>query len=224
MEDKIYILVVDDDQEMRETLFNSFENKYLVLTAESVATAWKIVQEEKLSAIISDIRMGAESGLDLLNKVICCDPDLPVILITGHAEKEVAIAAVKGGAFDFLEKPYRLEEMRLSIKRAVRYRTLLLERNKYIKKLEISAVELLKMTTELFSPLSSKSTQEKRVISVIQNILFELINDIAGREAVLDVKNRAGVTSGNVIPIEKKYSDDEWQRIFSAACEVLKTG
>lgn len=224
MAEKKCILVVDDDQDTRKTLFHAFENKYCVLTAESVASAWDIVQEEELSVILSDIRMRGENGLDLLNKVMGWDPDLPVILVTGYAGKNVAISAVKGGAFDFLEKPYRMEELRLSIDRALRYRSLLMEKSEYVKKLEMSTVELLKMTIELYRPLSAKSSEDNRAIGIIQNIIFELINDIAGKEAVVEVKILAGVASGNAIPIDTKYSDDEWQRIFSAACEILKTG
>ncbi len=77
--------------------------------------------------ILSDVRMPGLSGLELLAEVRRRDPDLPVILLTGHGDVPMAVEAMRDGAYDFLEKPFSPEALLGSLRRALDKRTLVLE-------------------------------------------------------------------------------------------------
>ncbi|HEX9448406.1 MAG TPA: response regulator, partial [Dongiaceae bacterium] len=77
--------------------------------------------------VVSDIRMPQVDGLELLRRLRDIDPDLPVILITGHGDIDVAVAAMRDGAYDFIAKPYPMDRLIACLRRALEKRQLILE-------------------------------------------------------------------------------------------------
>ncbi len=95
------------------------------------------LSNEAVDTVLSDIRMPAFSGLDLLDQIRRLDPSLPVILMTGYADMNVAIDALKKGAFDFIIKPYNHEHLATAVYKALNYRRLLKMEQDYTKMLEV---------------------------------------------------------------------------------------
>lgn len=77
--------------------------------------------------VVSDIRMPGLNGLQLFERVKAIDPEIPVVLITGHADVELAVAAIKDGAHDFISKPYANDRLLVTLHRASEKRRLVLE-------------------------------------------------------------------------------------------------
>ena len=122
------ILIVDDDQENRELLIEALSLRgYAVVSASSGEEACQRAEEQEFRLVISDIQMGAVSGIELLKWLRKHFPDLPIVLLTAFGSVEVAIEAMKHGAFDYLTKPVNLDEMYVIVERALEHHRLIRE-------------------------------------------------------------------------------------------------
>jgi two-component system nitrogen regulation response regulator NtrX len=127
------VLIVDDEEGIRESLSGIFEDEgFDVLTSSSGEEALRILKEQNPDLILLDVWLPGIDGIQTLNEVKGLKPDLPVIMISGHGNIELAVKATRIGAYDFLEKPLSLERVLLAAKRALERRTLEIE-NKSLK-------------------------------------------------------------------------------------------
>ncbi len=116
-----HILIVDDELSMREFLKILFEKDgYEVSVAKDAATALKITEKKEVSIVLSDIRMPGMNGLELLAELKHRNPELPVIMITAFASPDDAVLAMKHGAFDYITKPFKVDEIKEVIRTAVK--------------------------------------------------------------------------------------------------------
>ncbi len=116
------ILVVDDDDLIRDTLYDLLSPEYQCQTAETAEKALTRLEAETFDVVLTDISMPGLSGLELLGSVLQMYPKTPVIIISGISDQEHAEGLIKLGAFDYLLKPFRLETVETSVRRAVEYR------------------------------------------------------------------------------------------------------
>jgi len=122
------ILLVDDDTEFTDVLAERMESRGLkVDTAGDGSTAIGKVNESSYDAIILDLAMPGMDGIETLKTLLKRQPDLQVILLTGHATVEKGVEAVKLGAMDFLEKPTNIEKLIEKIKQAKNKKMLIVE-------------------------------------------------------------------------------------------------
>jgi two-component system nitrogen regulation response regulator NtrX len=116
------ILVVDDEVDIRELVAGILtDDGYGVRTAANSEEALAGIRARKPALLILDIWMqgGGMDGLELLDMVKELDPDLPVVMISGHGNIETAVSAIKRGAYDFLEKPFKSDRLLLVVQRAL---------------------------------------------------------------------------------------------------------
>lgn len=134
-EEAVHILVVDDDLETRNLLGEVLrEEGYEVTTSGSAEEALDVGNNELFDVIISDMKLGTElNGLDVLRAYKSIQPESEVILITAFGSMESAIEAVKAGAFDYISKPFKIEEVVLQVGRALGNRSLVRE-NRHLKR------------------------------------------------------------------------------------------
>jgi two-component system response regulator PilR (NtrC family) len=122
------ILVVDDEQSMQEFLEILLRKEgYEVALAGSVDGALVALESDDFDLVISDIQMPERSGLELLRAIRAAQPDALVVMITAFATTETAIAAMKEGAYDYVTKPFKVDELKLVVKKALEKRTLATE-------------------------------------------------------------------------------------------------
>lgn len=132
-ERKHTILVVDDDHHVLESLLlllNAYG--YKVLTADNAAAALKILSnnETGIDVVLTDVKMPEMDGLELAAKIHLFDPEIPVLIMSAYAELNVAIDAIKRGAFDFIIKPLNPDYLMHTVKKAASFRVMrTLERN-----------------------------------------------------------------------------------------------
>ena len=121
---KINLLIVDDEPHTREGLELALEDEFEVFTASSAKEAMNALEEEEFQVILTDLRMPGDSGMSVIDHAIM-HPSKPLcIMMTAYGEVEVAVEAMKRGAFDFLPKPINLEQLELLIKRGLKERSL----------------------------------------------------------------------------------------------------
>ena len=121
------ILVVDDDDTIRDTLYELLSEEYICQTAETAEKALARLETDVYDVVLTDISMPGLSGVELLGHIRQRFPDTPVIIISGIDDREHAQGLIKLGAFDFLMKPFTLEVVEASVKRAIDHRKRLLE-------------------------------------------------------------------------------------------------
>jgi DNA-binding NtrC family response regulator len=121
------VLIVDDDEVIRDALFELLSETYICQTAETAEKALARLEADTYDVVLTDISMPGLSGLELLGLVRQRFPNTPVIIISGISDQEHAQGLIKIGAFDFLLKPFSLEVVERSVTRAVEYRRRLLE-------------------------------------------------------------------------------------------------
>jgi len=127
------ICVVDDHEELRNSLVEMLElADYQVTAYASAEAALPHLLETWPGIVISDIRMPNMDGFAFLAALQKADADLPVILITGHGDIQMALGAIRSGAYDFIEKPFRREHLLEVVKRALDKRQLVME-NRHLK-------------------------------------------------------------------------------------------
>jgi len=121
-------MIVDDEEGIRESLSGIFEDEgHEVLTAGSGEEALRALKEQTPDVILLDVWLPGIDGLETLKEIKGMNPDLPVIMISGHGNIELALKATRAGAYDFLEKPLSLERVLLVAQRALEKRTLEIE-------------------------------------------------------------------------------------------------
>jgi two-component system C4-dicarboxylate transport response regulator DctD len=122
------VMVVDDEAAIREAVQQWLElSGFTVRTCASAAEALAAVDRDYPGIVVSDVRMPGSDGLQLLDKLLQIDSDLPVILITGHGDVPMAVQALRNGAYDFIEKPFAPERLLDSVRRALDKRRLVCE-------------------------------------------------------------------------------------------------
>jgi len=121
------ILVVEDEEKMCRLLEINLQDKYQVLSATDGEQAAKILRGEDVDLVLTDLKMPKKNGIELLKEAKSRNPHLPVILITAYGTVETAVEAMKQGAYDYILKPLRIEELELTIQKALAYKDLLVE-------------------------------------------------------------------------------------------------
>ncbi len=207
------ILIVDDEPtlcELLEAMVSSFGIK-----AKSITRSLKVMDEVKSSfyhLIFLDVFMPEKSGFDLIPDIRKVSSDTKIIIITGHADKELAIKALRLGAFDFLEKPIDMELLSYSVNRALHVQETELEYKKTCETLEHSQADLLDHKERLQN-LNRKLIQTNQALTVLaQNI---------AREKEETEKRIVVKTRSLIIPIIESLQHDKNMRRYEAELSML---
>ena len=122
------ILVIDDEKSIRNTLAEILAAEdHEVLSAEDGPMGLELYGENKFDVVLCDIKMQEMDGMEVLEKILEQPKDVPVIMISGHGDIEIAVEAIKKGAFDFLEKPLDLNRLLITIRNALERSDLITE-------------------------------------------------------------------------------------------------
>ncbi len=153
------ILIVDDDIFVLESISVLLSDyNYSVITCEHAGDALTELKNNKIDAVLTDIKMPNMSGIELLERIHNLCPEIPVILMTAYAELEVAINAVQKGAFDFIPKPYNTEYLLHAVEKAIKYTRLMDMEKNYKSTLEKEVREKTEALGELSRELIFRLT------------------------------------------------------------------
>ena len=125
MDESMKILVVDDERVVRDGCHRVLTGKgFDVLMAENGRQAMDILSDELVDVILLDLKMPVMSGEEVLEKTCDLYEEIPVIIITGHGTIDTAVGCMKKGAYDFITKPFQIDQFLLTINRAAEKRRL----------------------------------------------------------------------------------------------------
>ncbi|HEX3250639.1 MAG TPA: EAL domain-containing protein [Pyrinomonadaceae bacterium] len=131
------VLIIDDEEQIRNLLIDVLGSNYDCSDAGSAEEALAALSENTFDLVISDIDMGAMSGLELVPHVHSLSPDTVVVMISGNQDIGFAIEALRVGAFDYITKPIDLRHVEASVERALNHCNLLKEKRRYKEQLEM---------------------------------------------------------------------------------------
>jgi len=193
---------VDDESGIRQMIALCFQNNFRVSCVENVEEACKKLVLEPFDAIISDVMMPGEDGISFLGRVHDSWPEIPVVLMTGHAQLQMAVEAIKKGAFDFVCKPFDFEHMRKIVMRAVNYRELQKMEKNYRAELEETVSrrtdELKQSMAELDfarTALQQAATDKSAFMSTVSHEMRTPMNGVIGSLELLTEEGLTGPAS-----------------------------
>ncbi len=199
------ILVVDDEETQREMLGGFLKKEgYSVSLADSGEEALKFCQDKFFEVALIDLKMPGMDGIGLLSKLKEINPEIQVIVMTAYASIETAVEAMKQGAFNYVNKPVDLEELRINIKKALENQKILTE-NKYLKEQLNEKYKDLKLIGE------SKAIKE--VLSTVARV--------AKSDSTVLIRGESGTGKELVARAIQALSDRANQRFISLSCAAI---
>jgi two-component system, NtrC family, C4-dicarboxylate transport response regulator DctD len=177
MSPDVPVLFVDDEEPVREAARQTLELAGCrVEVLASAEAALKLVSSDWPGIVVADVRMPRMDGRELMRRCLEIDPDLPVVLVTGHGDISMAVQAMRDGAYDFVEKPFRSELLIDVVNRAIEKRLLVLENR------------------QLRSALDSRQSPEELIIGSSPAIraVHQAIHRLAGADVDVLITGETG--------------------------------
>jgi DNA-binding NtrC family response regulator len=131
------ILVVDDEPDMLALMKMMLEEKgYEVIVTNNPLEVGELLESQKVDIVLTDLKMPGLDGIEVLSEVKRRDPEVTVMVITAYGSLESAEEAIERGAFDFITKPFRKEQVLLAVDKALRWREIVRQNEELRRKLE----------------------------------------------------------------------------------------
>jgi two-component system NtrC family sensor kinase len=181
------ILIVDDEQPVREVFDACLSARYSCVTATSVKEALGHLAREPFAIVLTDVYMPGLSGVELLREVVARYPDTAVIMVSGVDRTQRVLDTLRLGAFDYLVKPCDLDVVEHSVERALERRALLCSARRYKQDLEKQNAELARRKAEL----------ERLQAQIVHNEKMASLGQLAAGVAH-ELNNPAGFIYGNM--------------------------
>lgn len=155
------LLIVEDERATRDGLRSALEDEFEIYTAAGTAEALAILKSESIKLLLTDLRLGGDSGMDLLDAALAL-PDPPLaIMMTAYGSVDTAVEAMRRGAWHFVTKPLNLDEVEMLLKRGLRTRTLESENQQLTQQVKKS---------HKLDRLIGKSPAIRRVAELVQQV------------------------------------------------------
>ena len=205
MKKKIRLLIVDDEDIVRESLCDWLSSiGYKVLTAKCGEEALRIIKQKKVKIMIADLIMPGMNGIELMKKARTIIPTISTVIITAHGTIQTAIAAIREGAYDYIEKPFCPEKVELLIRNLVEHHTLLEENITLRRKIE---------DRHSFEGIIAKSPKMIKI--------FELIKTVAPTSATVLITGDSGTGKEIVARAIHRQSQRRNQPFIVTSCAAL---
>ncbi len=198
------ILVIDDDQTNCEMLEFALKREHRVTWRTSAHSALELFATEDFDVVLTDLNMAELGGIELCQRATEMRPDVPVVVITGNGTMIAAIAAIRAGAYDFVNKPVDGERLRVTVRRAFRLRRLRDE----VKRLRLDAC-----TAPAFEEMLGTSDAMKHV--------FELVSRVARSDATVLIEGESGTGKELVARAVHAQSSRRDQPFLAINCAAM---
>jgi len=158
------ILIVDDEDQIRTLLARLLSpHGYDCLTAESAAAARRLLKETEVALVLSDVNMPGESGIDFTREVLAQYPDTAVVMVTGMDDRRYADIAIELGAYGYVLKPFKPNELIINVVNALRRRTLEIENRSHRERLEQTVLDRTAALRDTIARLESSDSELRRL-------------------------------------------------------------
>lgn len=164
-EERGKVLVADDEQTVRDLLKRTLEEAgYEVVTAGSGLEALERVCEQEVGVVLLDIKMPGMTGMEVLGKLTADWPEICVIMVTAVVDAQTAVEAMKLGAYDYITKPFNLDDVLLKMRRAIEKRDFQLRDKLLMRELQQSVKEQAERMHSQFNDLVHSLAREHKLL------------------------------------------------------------
>ena len=169
------LLIVDDEKHTREGLRASLEESFDVYIAADVAGAMAVLESEQVDVLLTDLRIGAEDGMQLIERALAMPHRPVIVMMTAYGSVDTAVEAMRRGAYDFISKPVNIDRLELMLRRALRS-----------KEVEKEVVELKKQVEKRFGL--------ERLVgeSAAMQEIYDTIKQVAPTRATILIQGESG--------------------------------
>jgi two-component system, sensor histidine kinase and response regulator len=198
------ILIVDDDQALLTALSSALKLRMedlAVETCDSALAAVQKISKTEYDAVVTDIKMPGMDGLALLKEIRRLQPELPTLLITGHGQHDLAVQALRGGAFDFIQKPIDRDYVVASLARAIRVRKLDRQLQQQQKALANHAAALEQAVEDRTEQLRVANRRKDEFLATLSH---ELRNPLAPIRSGIEILEMEGRSDREVLGLMKE--------------------
>src|SRR5207248_1425117 len=183
-----HILIVDDDPVLLRVLPQTISLRMpeaKVDTTDSAQGALEQIQKYHYDTIVSDIKMPGMDGLELLARIRELRPGTPTLLITGHGEHDLAIQALRGGAYDYIQKPIDRDYVVAALRRAIQTQQLRRQVREHQRALELHAQSLERVVQNRTQELVEANAVKDKFLSMVSHGLRTPLTSLKGRAQLL---------------------------------------
>jgi FixJ family two-component response regulator len=221
----VQIIIVDDDvallQALPRAILLRIPGAY-VDTATSPEEALDKIHKQRYDAVVSDIKMPGMDGLELLARIRDLQPGTPTLLITGHGDHDIAVRALRGGAYDYIQKPIDRDQFIAALLRAVQTCQLRRQVEEQQRSLELHSRSLERLVQQRTHELMEANTTKDKVISLVSDELRFPVKRLKDMSDVLKHKLE-GIEADELINRGFADIDQSIGRIEGLVLELLKT-
>jgi putative two-component system response regulator len=158
------ILIVDDEEQIRTLLGRLLgAHGYECITAESAAAGRRLLEQTPVALVLSDVNMPGESGLDFTREVLAHYPDTAVVMVTGMDDRRYAETAIEVGAYGYVLKPFKPNELIINVGNALRRRSLEIENRSHRGRLEQTVLDRTSALRDTIAQLESSESELRRL-------------------------------------------------------------
>ncbi|MEO8351816.1 MAG: sigma-54 dependent transcriptional regulator [Chthoniobacteraceae bacterium] len=198
------LLIVDDEKHTREGLRTSLEDNFEVYISADIAGALRVLENDHVDLVLTDLRLGGEDGMMLIDKVLALPHPPIVMMMTAYGSLDVAVEAMKRGAYDFVTKPINIDRLEILIRRALRGR-----------EVESEVVELKQKVEKRYGL--------ERLIgeSAVMHEVFETVKQVAPTRATILIQGESGTGKELVAQAVHALSGRPRERFLAVHCAAL---
>jgi DNA-binding NtrC family response regulator len=213
------ILLVDDYIPSRNVLEEFLEGEdFSIVTAENGLEAIHAVKENRFDLVITDLKMPGANGIEVLRRAREVNPAVQVIIITGYASLETAIEAIKEGAYDYITRPFKLDEMKVVVENACEKIRLIKENQRLIQNLEVLYQKMKGLQKKEINTTTRTEDSNKEDMEALASFLD--FRSVAGASLPLNMQKRRTDKGYVLVELEKLgqlrdegvLSQDEFER------------
>ena len=198
------LLIVDDEKHTREGLRASLEDSFDVYVAADIAGALGVLEREAVDLVLTDLRLGGEDGMTLIDRLLALPHPPIIIMMTAYGSVDAAVEAMKRGAYDFVTKPLNIDKLEILIKRALRGQAV-----------EKEVVELKQQVEKRFGL--------ERLIgeSLPMHEVFDTVRQVAPTRATVLIQGESGTGKELVAQALHALSGRPKQKFVAVHCAAL---
>lgn len=198
------LLIVDDEKHTREGLRSSLEDSFDVYVASDIAGAMGVLERENVDLVLTDLRLGGEDGMQLIDKVLARAHPPVVVMMTAYGSVDAAVEAMRRGAYDFVTKPVNIDRLEILLHRALRS-----------VKVEAEVVELKKQVEKRYG--LERLIGESQVMQEV----YETIKQVAPTRATVLIQGESGTGKELVAQALHALSERPKPKFVAVHCAAL---
>ena len=198
------LLIVDDEKHTREGLRSSLEDSFDVYVASDIAGAMGVLEREGVDLVLTDLRLGGEDGMQLIDKALSRAHPPVVVMMTAYGSVDAAVEAMRRGAYDFVTKPVNIDRLEILLQRALRS-----------VKVEAEVVELKKQVEKRYG--LERLIGESQVMQEV----YETIRQVAPTRATVLIQGESGTGKELVAQALHALSERPKPKFVAVHCAAL---